>query len=118
MTSNPQATGSNPVGRANAKKGLLNFEGAFFLHLPSSMRTLFRGQRSNRWWVYIVPKGENFYVGITTDPPNRLRQHGSPVSCYLEGLVSQKDAVALEKTLKSSTHQKKRDLIFGSSKQK
>ena len=46
---------------------------------------MLREQSLFRWWVYIVPKGENFYVGITTDPPNRLRQHGSPTFFYLKG---------------------------------
>jgi predicted GIY-YIG superfamily endonuclease len=27
------------------------------------------------WYVYIIDKKGKFYVGITTDLPNRMRQH-------------------------------------------
>jgi predicted GIY-YIG superfamily endonuclease len=71
----------------------------------------------SRWWVYIVPKVDRFYVGITTNPPNRLRQHGSPAFYYLKGPFCETEAGKLEKRLKNLPQRKKRDLIFESSQQ-
>ena len=67
------------------------------------------------WWVYIIPKGDRLYVGITTDPPNRLRQHGSPAFHYLKGPLSEAEAVKQEKKLKNLPHSRKRDLLYESS---
>ncbi|MDF1526164.1 MAG: GIY-YIG nuclease family protein [bacterium] len=72
---------------------------------------MLREQRLRRWWVYIVPKGENFYVGITTDPPNRLRQHSSPTSFYVKGPLERDQAIRLEKKLKKCTRLEKWALI-------
>ena len=69
------------------------------------------------WWVYIVEKDRGLYVGITTDPPNRLRQHGRPAFNYLKGPFHEEKAVSLEKRLKKLTRQQKRDLIQKSSQQ-
>jgi len=69
----------------------------------------------SRWWVYIIPKGDRFYVGITTDPPNRLRQHGSPAFHYLKGPLTESEAVNLEKKVKSLPQSRKRDLLYESS---
>jgi predicted GIY-YIG superfamily endonuclease len=64
-----------------------------------------------------VPKGKAFYVGITTDPPNRLKQHGHPALFYLEGPLSRDEAAARERSLKRLTRVKKQDLVTGFSKQ-
>ena len=81
------------------------------------MRVMLRGQQERRWWVYIISKHSRLYVGITTDPHNRLRQHGSPVSCYLEGPMRMEEAFDREKALKRQSTSKKRDLLFESSQQ-
>ena len=44
------------------------------------------------WWVYIIEKSGNFYVGITTDLENRLRQHGQLSLLYKEGPMSNMEA--------------------------
>jgi predicted GIY-YIG superfamily endonuclease len=94
-----------------------NRDGLFFA-TPARVRTMLRKQRLCRWWVYIVPKGENFYVGITTDPPNRLRQHSSPTSFYLKGPLERDKAILLEKKLKRFTRLEKWDIIREFSQQK
>jgi predicted GIY-YIG superfamily endonuclease len=63
------------------------------------------------------PKGISYYVGITTDPHNRLKQHGSPASVYLEGPTTREEAVNQERRLKGLTSEKKRDLLKKSSQQ-
>jgi len=68
------------------------------------------------WWVYIVPEGDEFHIGVTTDPPNRLRQHGSPVSCYLKGPLVEKEAVEIQITYRSLTIHEQRELVFGLTK--
>jgi predicted GIY-YIG superfamily endonuclease len=70
-----------------------------------------------RWWVYIIEKNGGYYVGITTDPPNRLRQHDCPASYHLKGPFLEQEAVNTERRLKRLTRQEKRDLIKGSSQQ-
>jgi predicted GIY-YIG superfamily endonuclease len=70
-----------------------------------------------RWWVYIIDKNDHCYVGITTDPPNRLRQHGNPASRYLEGPMPEQDAVRKERKLKKLSLAEKRDLLKESSPQ-
>ena len=92
------------------KKTIPNRDGLLFAP-PARVRTMLREQRLGRWWVYIVPKGKGLYVGITTDPPNRLRQHGSPTSFYLKGPIERKKAVRLERNLKKLTSLEKWDLI-------
>ena len=69
------------------------------------------------WYVYIIDKTGKLYVGITTDLPNRMRQHGVTRPLYLEGPVSKAEAVKRERILKGWSHQKKLSLISGDSSQ-
>jgi len=71
----------------------------------------------NHWWVYIIEKKNKFYVGITTDISNRLRQHGHPPLLYKECLISRDQAVAREKKIKGWSHKKKLELITKASSQ-
>jgi len=68
------------------------------------------------WWVYIVPEDEVFYVGVTTDPPSRLREHGRSAACYLRGPMVQKEAMDLQLTYSSLTIHEQRELVFGITK--
>ena len=70
----------------------------------------------SKWWVYIVPEDDLFVVGVTTDPPSRLREHGQPATCYLKGPMVQKEAVELQLTYNGLTIHEKRELVFGISK--
>ena len=70
----------------------------------------------SKWWVYIVPEDDLFFVGVTTDPPGRMKNHGHPVSCYLKGPMVQKEAVELEITYRSLSVNEQRELVFGISK--
>jgi len=36
-------------------------------------------------WVYGIEKSREFYIGITTDLENRMRQHGVGTPLYHEG---------------------------------
>jgi predicted GIY-YIG superfamily endonuclease len=65
----------------------------------------------NTWWVYIVEKRKKFYVGITTDLANRMRQHGNPQLLYKEGPMKREEAVSRERTLKGWSSKKKLELI-------
>jgi len=65
----------------------------------------------NIWWVYIIEKKGKFYVGITTDLVNRMRQHGNPPLLYKEGPMTKNEAVSRERTLKGWTRKKKLALI-------
>jgi predicted GIY-YIG superfamily endonuclease len=65
----------------------------------------------NTWWVYIVEKRKRFYVGITTDLANRMRQHGNPELLYKEGPMKREEAVTRERTLKGFSRKKKFELI-------
>jgi putative endonuclease len=65
----------------------------------------------NTWWVYIVEKRKKFYVGITTDLANRMRQHGNPQLLYKEGPMKREEAVSRERTLKGWSRKKKLELI-------
>ena len=67
----------------------------------------------SQWWVYIVSEDEVFHVGVTTDPPSRLQEHGRPASCYLRGPMVQREAIELQLTYNSLTIHEKRELVFG-----
>ena len=64
-----------------------------------------------KWYVYIIDKKGRFYVGITTNVRNRMRQHGAREPRYLEGPFPREKAVEREKTLKGWSRQKKLILI-------
>jgi putative endonuclease len=70
------------------------------------------------WWVYIVEKRNKLYVGITTDLPNRMRQHGATNPLYHEGPMSKAEALKRERTLKGWSRKKKLELIEEASSQK
>jgi len=63
------------------------------------------------WWVYIVDKKGKLYVGITTDLPNRLRQHGVGKPPYQEGPIDKSQALKRERTIKGWRREKKLGLI-------
>jgi putative endonuclease len=68
-------------------------------------------KKMQNWWVYIIEKRKKFYVGITTDLPNRMRQHGADKPLYQEGPISESEALKRERTLKGWTREKKLTLI-------
>jgi predicted GIY-YIG superfamily endonuclease len=72
----------------------------------------------DNWWVYIVEKREKLYVGVTTDLPNRMRQHGATSPRYQEGPFGKAEALKRERTLKGWTREKKLELIGGTSSQR
>jgi len=63
------------------------------------------------WFLYICQKGDRFYVGITTDLENRLRQHGSPEMLYSEGPLTRMEAVQRERQIKGWSREKKLKLM-------
>ncbi len=63
------------------------------------------------WWVYIIERREKLYVGITTDLPNRLRQHGVDKPLHLEGPIGKSEALKRERTLKGWSRKKKLELV-------
>jgi putative endonuclease len=65
----------------------------------------------HNWWVYIIEKREKLYVGITTDLPNRLCQHGVDKPLYQEGPLGKSEALKRERTLKGWRKEKKLALI-------
>jgi predicted GIY-YIG superfamily endonuclease len=65
----------------------------------------------DNWWVYIVEKREKLYVGVTTDLPNRVRQHGATAPLYQEGPLGKAEALKRERTLKGWTRGRKLALI-------
>jgi len=70
-----------------------------------------------KWWLYIIEKNKKFYVGITTDLANRMRQHGNPPILYQEGPTTRDEAVSREKTVKGCSRAKKLELIGQAIKQ-
>ena len=64
------------------------------------------GDPMENWWVYIIEKKAKFYVGITTDLENRMRQHGHPDSPYFEGPMAKSAAVKRERMLKGWSRKK------------
>ena len=69
------------------------------------------------WWIYIVEKRDKLYVGITTDLPNRIRQHGATEPLYREGPMNKSEALKREKVLKGWRREKKLALIAKASSQ-
>ena len=65
----------------------------------------------SRWSVYIIEKSGRYYTGITTDLPNRLRQHAVPTVIYREGDLTRERAAMREKQLKGWSRAKKETLI-------
>ena len=71
----------------------------------------------HNWWVYIVEKNRKYYVGVTTDLENRMRQHAVTTPLYREGPMSKAEALKRERSLKGWRREKKLALIRGSSSQ-
>ena len=67
------------------------------------------------WFVYIIEKKQKLYTGITTDLPNRMRQHGVAEPLYIEGPLSKPAAASRERQLKGLSREKKLSLISGDS---
>jgi putative endonuclease len=65
----------------------------------------------DNWYVYIVDKRGKLYVGITTDLPNRLRQHGVSTPLYHEGPMPKAEALKRERQIKGWRREKKMALI-------
>ena len=65
----------------------------------------------SNWFVYIIEKKGKLYVGITTDLPNRMRQHVEQMPLYQEGPMGKAEALKRERTLKGWSRKKKLDLI-------
>jgi len=63
------------------------------------------------WFLYICGKNARFYVGITTNLGNRLRQHGDPELLYQEGPLTRAEAVQRERQIKGWSREKKLKLI-------
>lgn len=71
----------------------------------------------SKWFVYIIEKKGKLYVGITTDLPNRMRQHAVHMPLYHEGPMGKAEALKREQTLKGWSRKKKRELISQTSSQ-
>ena len=71
----------------------------------------------NNWFVYIIEKKGQLYVGITTDLPNRMRQHAEHEPLYQEGPMSKSEALKKERVLKGWRREKKLALIAKASSQ-
>jgi predicted GIY-YIG superfamily endonuclease len=69
------------------------------------------------WYVYIVEKRDRLYVGITTDLPNRVRQHGVTEALLQEGPMNKSEALKRERVLKGWRREKKLALISKASSQ-
>ena len=70
----------------------------------------------NNWWVYIIDKRGKFYVGVTTDLQNRMRQHDVTRPLYFEGPMSKAEALKRERILKGCRREKKLKLIINKEK--
>lgn len=71
----------------------------------------------SNWFVYIIEKKGKLYVGITTDLPNRIRQHGATEPLYQEGPMGKSEALKRERVLKGWRREKKLALIAKASSQ-
>jgi putative endonuclease len=69
------------------------------------------------WWVYIIERRERFYVGVTTDLQNRIRQHGGPKILVKEGPFEKETAARREKQIKAWSRKKKLELVGKGSSQ-
>ncbi|MHC4067997.1 MAG: GIY-YIG nuclease family protein [Planctomycetota bacterium] len=67
------------------------------------------------WHLYIIKKNGRYYTGITTDPQNRLHQHGNPSILYRETFSDKFNAAKREKQIKGYSRAKKQSLIAKSS---
>jgi predicted GIY-YIG superfamily endonuclease len=65
----------------------------------------------NNWYVYIIDKEGNLYVGVSTDMENLVRQHGVERPLHIEGPRPKTDALKRERTLKGWRREKKLALI-------
>jgi len=63
------------------------------------------------WYVYFVDKRGKLYVGVTTDLPNRMRQHGVTKPLYQEGPLDKSEALKRERQIKGWRLEKKLALI-------
>ncbi len=63
------------------------------------------------WYVYLVDKRGRLYVGLTTDLPNRMRQHGVTKPLYQEGPLVKSEALKRERQIKGWRREKKSTLI-------
>jgi putative endonuclease len=63
------------------------------------------------WYVYLVDKRGKLYVGVTTDLPNRMRQHGVTKPLYQEGPLVKSEALKRERQIKGWRQEKKLALI-------
>ena len=63
------------------------------------------------WYVYIIDRKEKLYVGITTDLPNRMRQHAVMEPLHVEGPMSKAEALKLDRELKGWSRSRKPQLI-------
>jgi putative endonuclease len=71
----------------------------------------------NNWFVYMIEKKGKLYVGITTDLPNRIRQHGATEPLYQEGPMGKFEALKRERVLKGWRREKKLALVAKASSQ-
>ena len=70
------------------------------------------GTEADVWHVYICDRSGQFYTGITTDLPHRMRQHGAEL-LYSEEYPDQYSAERREKEIKGWRREKKLALIRG-----
>jgi predicted GIY-YIG superfamily endonuclease len=69
----------------------------------------------DNWYVYIIDKKGKFYIGVTTDLPNRMRQHEVTETLYKEGPMNKYEALKRERVLKGWSREKKLALLAKSS---
>jgi predicted GIY-YIG superfamily endonuclease len=64
-------------------------------------------------YLYIIDKKGKFYIGVTTDLPNRMRQHEVTETLYLykEGPMNKYEALKRERVLKGWSREKKLALL-------
>ena len=69
------------------------------------------------WYIYIIEKKGKLYTGVTTDLPNRMRQHAVTETLYQEGPMNKSEALKRERVLKGWRRDKKLALIAKASSQ-
>jgi predicted GIY-YIG superfamily endonuclease len=69
-----------------------------------------RCRKAMVWWVYIRDKQGKLYVGITTDPKNRMRQHRGTL-LYRERFKTRGEAAKRECEIKGWRREKRLSLI-------